>query len=147
MTAQRKDPHRYDDIIHLPHHVSATHPHMTLYDRAAQFMPFRALTGYEDDVSETARLTDARIDLDESSIEQLDARLQLLGLHLHETPDVSITYFRADERKSGGAYLTVTGSVKRIDMIEHVIIMRNGEHIKINDIYAIEGELFTSLDG
>ena len=135
----------YDDIIHLPHHVSAAHPQMTLYDRAAQFAPFKALSGYEDDMEETARLTDARIELDESRVEQLDARLRLLAEHAAESPEVSVTVFRADERKEGGAYCTETGRVKKLDAVAGVLVMRDGRRYPFSDLYAIEGELFSSL--
>ena len=146
MAYRRDDPHRYDDVINMPHHVSVTHPHMTLYDRAAQFAPFKALSGYEDDVDETARLTDERIELDESRKDFLDARLQLLEEHFSDAPVVTATYFRPDERKSGGAYFTVTGSVKKIDAIERALVLRDGSRIAIDDIYGIESELFGLLE-
>ena len=136
----------YDDIINLPHHVSVVHLHMSLYDRAAQFAPFKALTGYEDDVVETARLTDDRIDLDEDRIEQLDARLQLLEEHLAEAPSVSITYFKPDARKDGGSYETATGVVKKIDTVRRVLVLRDGKQIAIEDVYGIESNLFTMIE-
>lgn len=147
MTSNRTDPHRYDDLLDLPHHVSVTHPHMSLYDRAAQFAPFKALTGYEDDVEETARLTDQRVELDADSIARLDARLRLLEERLADAPAVSITYFLSDERKDGGSYETVTGIVKKIDAIKHILVLRDGWQIPIGDICDIEGELFSILDG
>ena len=147
MTNNRTDPHRYDDLLDLPHHVSVTHPHMTLYDRAAQFAPFKALTGYEDDVEETARPTDQRIELDADSIVRLDARLRLLEEHLADAPTVSITYFRPDERKAGGSYETVTGVVKKIDAIKCILVLWDGQRIPIGDISDIGGELFSILDG
>lgn len=146
MTNDRKNPQRYDDLLCLPHHVSVVHPHMSLYDRAAQFAPFKALTGYEDDVEETARLTNKRIELDEERIEQLDARLRLLEEHLVDAPTVSITFFQPDARKDGGSYETVSGIVKKIDGIQRVIILRDGQQIAIGDIYGISGELFRLLD-
>ncbi len=136
----------YDDIIHLPHHVSVVHPQMSLYDRAAQFAPFKALTGYEDDVEETARLTDERIELDEERIEQLDARLQLLEEHLADSPTVSITYFQPDARKDGGSYETAIGVVKKIDAVRRVIALRDGREIAIGDVYGISGELFSAME-
>ena len=136
----------YDDIIALPHHVSAIHPHMSLYDRAAQFTPFKALTGYEDDVEETARLTEDRIELDEERIEQLDARLQLLEEHLAEAPTVSITFFQPDARKDGGSYETVTGVVKKVDMVRRAIVLRDGRQIVIENVYGIESELFAIME-
>ena len=145
MTSDRANPHRYDDLLDFPHHISVTHPHMSLYDRAAQFAPFKALTGYEDDVEETARLTDRRIELDADSIARLDARLRLLEEHLADAPTVSITYFRPDERKDGGSYETVTGIVKKIDGVRRVVILRSGQQISIGDISGIDGELFSAF--
>ena len=136
----------YDDIIHLPHHVSTVHPHMSLYDRAAQFAPFKALTGYEDDVAETARLTDERMELDEERIAYLDARFQLLEEHLAEAPVVSLTFFVPDERKDGGSYETVSGIVKKIDTVRRVIVLRDGLRIAIDDVYGISGELFSTME-
>lgn len=136
---------RYDDIINLPHHVSNKHPHMAPIDRAAQFSPFAALTGHDEAIKETARLTDERMELDENRKELLDARLQLLREHLGEKPTVTFTFFEPDERKSGGAYVTVTGSVKKIEEYENKIILEEGAAIFIDDIYAVEGELFYEL--
>ena len=119
---------------------------MSLYDRAAQFAPFKALTGYEDDVEETARLTDHRIELDEERMEQLDARLQLLEEHLVEAPAVSITYFVPDVRKDGGSYETVSGIIKKIDSVQRVLVLRDGRQIAIGDVYGITGELFSAME-
>ena len=145
MTSDRANPHRYDDLLDLPHHVSVTHPHMSLYDRVAQFAPFKALTGYEDDVEETARLTDRRVELDADSIARLDARLQLLEERLAAAPAVSVTYFLPDARKDGGSYETVTGIVKKIDAVKHVLVLRSGQQIPIGDICDIKGELFSAF--
>lgn len=136
---------RYDDIINLPHHVSIKHPHMAPIDRAAQFSPFAALTGHDEAIKETARLTDERMELDENRKELMDARLQLLREHLGEKPTVTFTFFEPDERKSGGAYVTVTGSVKKIEEYENKIVLEEGAAIFIDDIYAVEGELFYEL--
>lgn len=146
MTSDRANPHRYDDLLDLPHHVSITHPHMSLYDRAAQFAPFKALTGYEDDVEETARLTDQRVELDADSIAHLDARLRLLEEHLADAPTVSVTYFLPDEHKEGGSYETATGVVKKVDAIKRILVLRSGQQIPIEDICGIEGELLSELD-
>ena len=134
--------HEYDDIIDLPRPISDAHPHMPLRDRAAQFAPFKALSGYEEDMEETARPTDERIELDESRIAQLDARLRLLGGHLADMPAVTVTYFRPDERKNGGAYRTLTGQVKKLDVIARCMVFLDGERIPFADIYQLEGELF-----
>lgn len=132
----------YDDIINLPHHVSATRPRMPLANRAAQFSPFAALTGYEAAIDETGRLTDRRIELSEDAIADLDRKLRLLADAIDEHPEVTLTYFAPDERKEGGAYVTATGTVKKIDDFENVVIMMNGERIAIRDVVEIQGELF-----
>ena len=135
-----KDEHRYDDIIELPHHVSKKHTQMPLYDRAAQFAPFAALTGHEDAIRETARLTEDEILLDESSKELLDERLQYLLEHLTERPEVTVTYFMPDERKSGGAYVTVTGVVKKVDEYRGRIVLEDGREIDFADIVELKVE-------
>lgn len=137
---------KYDDIMQLPHHVSARHPRMAICDRAAQFLPFAALTGYDAAVRETARLTAECIELDENSKAILDTKLRLLLDMLSERPEVAITHFQPDERKAGGAYVTITGAVKKIDEYEHVIIMMDGAKISINHILEIEGELFKDTE-
>ena len=138
-----KDIHQYNDIINLPHHQSATRPHMSNYDRAAQFSPFAALTGHDEAIKETARITDRKIELDEYTKEDLNSKLQIIGDNLGT--EVAITYFQPDEKKSGGAYLTITGCVKRIDEYEHLVIMTDGKKINIDDIYNLQSELFYSL--
>lgn len=129
---------RYDDIIHLPHHVSSTRAHMPLPDRAAQFMPFRALTGYEDAVRETARYTDEKIELTEDEKAVLNTTLQRLSDSLAGQPRVAVTYFRPDKRKAGGSYVTATGRLKKMDDVEGVLILTGGERIVIEDILEIQ---------
>ena len=102
---------RYDEIINLPHHVSPTRPQMPMSDRAAQFAPFAALTGYDAAIKETGRLTDERVELDKEALTALDMKYQLLMDALNEAPKVTITYFQPDERKAGGKYITATGAV------------------------------------
>ena len=136
----------YDDIINLPHHQSATRPHMSAYDRAAQFSPFAALTGYEDAVAETARLTDKKVELDEYGKADLNERLNMIQDTLGEQPKVSITYFLPDKQKSGGAYVTVTGGVKKIDEYEHIVVMLDATKIPIDDIAEINGGLFALFE-
>lgn len=131
--------HKYDDIINLPHHQSATHPHMSMMDRAAQFSPFAALTGHEDAIKETARLVEERMELDEDTLRKLDEQLQLIRTNIEEHPTVVITYFLPDERKEGGAYVTVSGAVKKIDEYEQVIILQDGTRIPVVDIAGIAG--------
>ncbi|NLU24171.1 MAG: YolD-like family protein [Clostridiales bacterium] len=135
----------YDDIIHLPHHVSATRPHMTAGDRAAQFSPFAALTGYDAAIKETARLTDKKLELDESMKDTLSKRLQIILSQIKERPEVSITYFQPDMKKSGGAYVTAIGTVKKIDEYERIVVMTDGTAIPIDEIIRIDGKIFESI--
>ena len=135
----------YEDIVDLPHHVSRKHPQPTMADRAARFAPFAAITGYEEMVLEEARITDDRIELDENSKAALNEKLNMILEFIDEQPEVSITYFEPDKRKAGGAYVTVTGTVKRIDEYEHLVIMTDGKKINIDDIYNLQSELFYSL--
>ena len=131
----------YDDIIHLPHHVSKTHPQMSMEDRAAQFSPFAALTGYDAAIAETARLTDQRVELDEYERQALNEKLQFISEHLNEHPKVRITCFVPDARKDGGEYVTLTGKVKKIDDYEHRIVLMDGTGILMEDVIRIEDEL------
>ena len=135
----------YEDIVDLPHHVSRKHPQPTMADRAARFAPFAAITGYEEMVLEEARVTDERIEMDESSKAALNEKLNMILEFIDEQPEVSITYFEPDKRKAGGAYVTVTGTVKRIDEYEHLVIMTDGKKINIDEIYNLQSELFYSL--
>ena len=133
----------YDDIIHLPRHVSKRHPQMSLYNRAAQFAPFSALTGYGDAIAETARQTNPKIEMMEDDRQLMDRKLSILSSHLEEEPTISITFFQPDSRKSGGHYLTITGVVKTIRTNERVIIMKDRKKISIDAIIGLEGELFS----
>lgn len=137
---------KYDDIINLPHHTSSKRPRMSMIDRAAQFSPFAALTGYDAAVKETARLTDQCIELDEYSKAALDERLRLVQEHLKEYPEVTITYFQPDERKDGGAYLSVIGSIKKIDTYEKCVVMMDKQKIPIDEIFGIDGDLFSPME-
>lgn len=134
----------YDDIIHLPHHVSKRHPQMSLYNRATQFAPFAALTGYEEAIIETARLTAPKVDMMEDNQQLLDRKLALLFHSLREQPTVSITYFQPDKKKSGGQYLTVTGVIKSIRDSERVILIADGKRVSIDTIINIDGDIFSS---
>ena len=137
---------KYDEIIDLPHHVSKTRPQMAMSDRAAQFSPFAALTGYDSAIKETGRLTDEKIELGEESLTALNARYQMLMDVLAEGPEVRITYFKPDERKAGGAYVTITGAIRKIDDFEQIIIMQDGTRIPMGDVLSLEGELFSVLE-
>lgn len=135
----------YDDIINLPHHVSTTRPQMSRENRAAQFSPFAALTGYDTAIRETARLTDARIELDENAIAVLDMKLRMLADEMKQRREVEVTYFQPDEKKEGGAYVTATGVLKKIDDYARVLVFMDGRRIAIEDILEIECEVFKSL--
>ena len=137
---------KYNEIMGLPHHVSKTRPQMPMSDRAAQFAPFAALTGYDAAIKETGRLTDERIELDVEALSALDMKYQLLMEALDEAPEVIITYFRPDERKAGGKYVSAVGAVKKIDDFERRITMRDGTRIPMDDVLSIDGEMFSSLE-
>ena len=137
----------YEDIIHLPHHVSATRPRMSLIDRASQFSPFAALTGYDEAIKETGRLTDDRIELDENTRTALDIKQAILAENINTHPEISITYFLPDAKKAGGEYVTVTGSLKRIDEYERLMIFMDGRKVPMDEITNMEGELFKELFG
>ena len=133
----------YDDIIHLPHHVSKRHPQMSLYNRAAQFAPFAALAGYEEAIAETARQTSSKIEIMEDIRQLMDQKLSILCNHLDEEPIISITYFQPDNHKRGGCYVTVAGVLKDIGANEHVILLRDGKKIPIDYIISLDGEVFS----
>lgn len=135
----------YDDIINLPHHVSTKHPHMSAIDRAAQFSPFAALTGYGDAIKETARLTGERVELDEYTKDALSDRLQIIADRIKEQLEIVITYFRPDAKKNGGAYITTISTVKKIDEYERVIVMTDGTAIPIDEIISIDGQIFETI--
>ncbi len=127
---------KYDDIINLPHHRSKTHPPMAIGDRAAQFAPFAALTGYKDALGETARLTDARPELSEEQLSELNARL---ARFLEEPkPAVRITYFVQDEKKEGGRFEQTEGVIKKIDGAEKTLTLEGGKKIPLADIVELD---------
>ena len=127
----------YDDIIHLPHHVSQNHPQMPMLDRAAQFAPFAALTGYKAAVGETARLTAQKRELDAQEAEELNHRLATLITHLPDRPEATVEYFVPDDRKAGGAYVTVSGRVRHISVPEKTLVMEDGTVIPIEDVDSV----------
>ncbi len=137
---------KYDDIINLPHHVSSIHPQMPIADRAAQFSPFAALTGHDAAIKETARLTNRRVELDENSKSILNEKFQMIVENLQNQPAVTITYFLPDDKKEGGSYISVAGSVKKIDEYKRRIIMADGSIIPIDEVFDIDGELFRNID-
>ena len=137
---------KYKDIINLPHKQSNKRPHMPLLDRAAQFAPFAALTGYDDAVKEIARLTDERIEMSEENLNVLNMKYQILVDRLDEEHEVSFTYFVPDGAKSGGAYVTKQGIVKKVDDFERLITLCDGTRIPMDDILTIDGDIFGSAE-
>ena len=136
----------YDDIINLPHHVSAKRPRMSIENRSAQFSPFAALSGYDAAVKETARLTDRRMELGDSDIAVLDTKLNLLSDRAGEQPEVAVTYFVPDGKKMGGEYVAATGSVKKIDDYERAIVFTDGRRIAFADVLELESEAFAGVE-
>ena len=137
---QEKETHKYDDIIHLPHHVSTKHPQMALSDRAAQFSPFAALTGHEDSIRETARRTEAFLELDEDKKEQLDEKMHVLQEYFSEKPEIMVTYFVPDEKKAGGAYVTHRGRIRKIDTYLRRLLFEDGTEVHMQYIFEMDGE-------
>ena len=127
---------KYEDIINLPHHVSTKHPHMSLYERSAQFAPFAALTGHGDAIKETGRLTSIRIELDEEEKEILDRKFEIIRENIKNNIEVKITYFVPDERKDGGKYVETVGKIKKIDDFNQIIVMEENL-IPMNEVIDI----------
>ena len=128
---------RYDEIMGLLHHVSKTRPQMPMSDRAAQFAPFAALTGYDSAIKETGRLTGERIELDEEALTALNRKYQLLMDTLDDAPEVTIIYFQPDERKAGGQYVSATGTVKKVDTFGRRILLQDGTRIPLDSVYDL----------
>ena len=137
---------KYADIIDLPHHQSDTRPKMSNYDRAAQFSPFAALTGHADSIKETARMTDEYSEPSEEMKAIMNEKLLFLMEQLENQPEITITFFKPDEKKQGGAYITITGVVKKIKTYERQIQMTTGDLIPIDMIFGIDGEIFSRID-
>lgn len=137
------DAHIYDDIINLPHPTSQKHPRMSLYDRAAQFSPFTALTGHDAAIKETARFTEKQTEQSEDLISRLNEKLQIIS----DNPgtEITVTYFVPDERKTGGAYVSHTGIAKKIDDYKHTLVMEDTMIIPISQISEIESSLFGKM--
>ena len=136
---------KYDDIIHLPHPTSKKYPRMSVRDRAAIFSPFSALSGHGAAIAETARLTDQRMELNEDAKVELDRRQAVLLEHIGEQPEVTVTWFRPDDRKEGGIYVTTVGLAKKIDEFKRILSMVSGQKIVLDDIVQIESQLFYDL--
>ena len=139
---EEDDPQRYDDIINLPRHVSLSRPQMAVSDRAAQFSPFAALAGHEAAIRETARLTDERAELDENAKAVLDEKLRMIQEMLPAHPEITVTYFQPDAKKSGGAYVSVTGRVKKLDLYRQCLLMEDGLRIPLGELYDMDGRIF-----
>ena len=135
----------YDDIIGLPHPVSSARPRMSRENRAAQFSPFAALTGHDAAVRETARLTERKPELGEGAVAELDMKLNMLADMIDFRPEITVTHFVPDTKKDGGAYVTTTGAVKRIDGYERAIVLESGEKIGIANILEIDADIFNEL--
>lgn len=141
----KKVTHRYDDIIALPHPISAKHPQMPISDRAAIFSPFAALSGHGAAIAETARLTERRVELDEDSKAALDAKQQYLEAMIDQQPEVAVTWFQPDAKKDGGSYVTATGRLKRTDNIRRVMLLTDGTSIPLDDIVDIESSCLPEI--
>lgn len=129
--------HLYEDIIHLPHHVSKNHGQMSRLNRAAQFSPFAAVTGYDGAIKETGRLTVERIELDENEKNRIDNKLKIIQEKLNTQKEVEIIFFRPDGKKIGGIYISKKGVVEKINKFEHTLIMTDKTQIQIDDIIDI----------
>ncbi len=136
----------YNDIIDLPHHESKKHPRMSRMNRAAQFAPFAALTGYDAAVNEEARLTGVKVELTEEQIANLNSKLSFIKANLDSEAEIEITYFKPDAKKSGGEYVTVRGIVHDIDDVECVITLTNKKKIPMSDVLYISGDIFKIYD-
>lgn len=128
---------RYADIIGIEHFEPREHQRMSAYDRAAQFAPFAALTGYDAMVSETSRLTDSKWELDEEQILALNETLADILERINEHPRVLVTWFRKDLRKQGGSYLKTEGTIQNVEPASRLIILKEGFSIPMDDIAAI----------
>lgn len=133
----------YNDIINNPHHTSKTRKRMSQSNRAAQFAPFAALTGYDAAIGEAARLTETRIELDDKTKEILNMKLSFLKNHIKDRPYVTITYFVPDPKKDGGAYVDYSGNIRVIDELKQTIVFTDRTTIAIDEICNVQGEIFS----
>ncbi len=136
----------YEDIINLEHPTSRVHPRMSLYDRSAQFAPFAALTGYEDAICETKRLTDKKIILDEALKQIINDKLNILKNNINNRPIITITYFIKDNKKSGGSYKTISDNLRKININSQYLLLSNDLKINFDDILNIKSDLFKELE-
>lgn len=133
---------KYSDMLYLEHHVSERHPQMSIYDRSAQFAPFAALTGYNDSIDETARLTDEMRELSEYDLDVLSMKINILNEHIKEKPEATILYFIDDPKKKGGKYDTFDGKIKKIDSFHRILLTENEICIPFDCIFDISSNLF-----
>ena len=133
---------RYNDIINLPHYRSNKRPHMSAHDRAAQFSPFAALTGHDEAIQETARLTDKKVELDEATKTMLNEKFNFIMEHIYDQPEITTTYFIPDTLKDGGRYVLFTDKVKKYDYLNRILHFIDNTEIKIDDIIEIESRIF-----
>lgn len=136
---------KYDDIIHMPRHVSPTRAPMPMASRAAQFAPFAALTGHDAAIRETARLTHDKTELSDDEHKTLSEMMGILMSHAAERPAVTFTVYEPDARKSGGRYIRISGIIKKIDEYDRTVILENDTIIKMDDILAIESNVIDDI--
>lgn len=139
------NPHRYDDMLDMPHHVSPTRHRMSKLDRAAQFAPFAALTGFGAAITEADRMPERRIELGEAETAELAEKLRILEARQSEQPEISVTYFIPDARKDGGRYDTARGRLRRVVPAEYTLSFTDGRTFDIDDIIVIEGSIFDDM--
>lgn len=132
----------YKDIINLPHHRSKKRTHMSAHDRAAQFSPFAALTGHDDAIKETARLTDKKIELDETTKTMLNEKFNFIMEHIYDQPEITVTYFIPDALKDGGMYVDFIGKVKKYDYLNRILYFLDNTEIRVDDILEIDSKIF-----
>lgn len=133
---------KYKDIINLPHHRSKKRTHMSAHDRAAQFSPFAALTGHDDAIKETARLTDKKIELDETTKTMLNEKFNFIIEHIYDQPEISVIYFIPDALKDGGMYVDFIGKVKKYDYLNRILYFLDNTEIRVDDILEIDSKIF-----
>ena len=137
-----EDTEKYNDIINLPHHISKKHPQMSIDARSAQFAAFAALTGYDDEIKETSRITTEKIEIAEGLKMLLDEKINIIKYKISLKPEIIVTYFIKDDKKNGGRYTTIVGKVRKIDEYRNLLLLENEEEIPISDISDINGDIF-----
>lgn len=146
MNKDNNDEHKYDDIINLKRHISKSRQAMPVKDRAAQFSPFAALTGYDLAIKEASRITNQRVELDETAKSKINEKLRIIQEDLANQETIELVYFEADEVKTGGKYISVQGIVKKIDVYEGNLVMVDGRKISIDEILEIRGKMFETIE-